>query len=65
MEALLAIMLKIRNRAAEQLRLHEENSDKSKFRDEREVAFTEGWVEAFNYMIEIAEDLLHEYEEDV
>lgn len=65
MEALLEIMLKLRNRAVEQLRLHEENSDKFKFRDEREFAFTEGWVEAFNYMIETAEDMLYGYEEDV
>lgn len=59
MEVLLGIILLCRDRAAEQLRLYEENSDKCKLKNEREFTFTEGWVEALNYMIETAEDLLY------
>lgn len=65
MEALMAIMLKCRDRAVEQLRLYEESSDECKLRDEREFTFTEGWVEALNYMIETAEVLLNGDEEDI
>lgn len=65
MEVLLAIMLRNRDRASEQLRLYEENSDKCLLKDEREFVFTHGWVEAMNYMIETAEDLLYGYEEDI
>lgn len=64
MEALLAIMLRRRDRAFEQVRLYEENSDECKLKDDYEFAFTGGWLEAFNYMIETAEDMLHEYEEE-
>lgn len=66
MEALLGIMLLCRDRAAEQLRLYEKNSDECKLENEREFTFTEGWVEALNYMIETAESLLYgDDEEDI
>lgn len=65
MEVLLEIMLRCRDRAFEQVRLYEENSYKCKLKSDREFTFTEGWVEALNYMIETAEDLLYGNEEDI
>lgn len=66
MEVLLEIMLRCRDRAFEQVRLYEENSDECKLKDECAFAFVEGWAEAMDYMIYTAKTLLNgDEEEDV